>query len=813
MSTKESILKDRVVAELRRKCIKLWLPPYYFESSCDDGTHHTNGGRKLVALKNLAVEYQRQRQIDLKLPQESSLLEPCNNDKDKDKESAKSNFYNVDDVFETLRKVQDHALDKLSKRKRNDRIKFDRKKVSEEENVPLLELRVLGLQKQVEGQSVEKEAETRFFPKEWAQNIEVVNSNMIIFHNLSPCLGIVSFEEGLRKSLNVPEIRLIYKGKSLSSFLNCDDELLVKRLRRNNNEKSIKKSLNSEKVVILCLASHAKINKDDKFQLINNDKVNSKGNIMSSEESLIQSIRQAAAQIQSSARFEITDQNGRNVSMSLADRLAFLTALGLHRLGRKKIEEDPSSPTGSTSALRFLLEADAEWERLREWQERVDNYALLQIDIAWACLRLESLESLPGCIQRLELAEVVLRKQVNSNFVTLAIVQAEMGNHVPALAALFTRLFLLQGVGYRYCTDSVVRSAKSKERLDWAWVLCQALRLASPVQSVEKLCDVLGVSEFAAVSALRRANGNIDAAVDMLEKDKGDSEREGKRREQQRQMGLCQNEQDHVDIDLIPKLQSILDLNASFGEEGKHEGDLLAFLPQNQSHQNYHANAVVVGLLRLADNDIEKAIDIYQDMSRNGNTVLSRVSTLDTRLQEKGATPFSRKKRKKDKAHAVDDMALVTLISMGVDEVLGRKALRESHNDVELALLWLIKTEENGNSNLKEIAENDTPARLKDDSTNQCDKSETSSVTTETSASKEIGEKDATPGKNDTSEVSSIMTETNISDELRRQVEEDAEELLEKELGQVLKEGDMEKEYLGNNLDEEWQFIEKYRRG
>ena len=63
---------------------------------------------------------------------------------------------------------------------------------------------------------------------------------------------------------------------------------------------------------------------------------------------------------------------------------------------------------GVASALTFLLEADAEWKSssaLASWMDRVDNYGLLQLDIAWCYLLLRSLDNLPDAIARLHRAE------------------------------------------------------------------------------------------------------------------------------------------------------------------------------------------------------------------------------------------------------------------------------------------------------------------------------------------------------------------------------------------------------------------------
>jgi hypothetical protein len=148
----------------------------------------------------------------------------------------------------------------------------------------------------------------------------------------------------------------------------------------------------------------------------------------SSIQSRINVIRTAALQIRDSTQLEITDQHGVTVPMSAEDRLGFVTALALHRMG----VHHPTT-LSKTDSLVLLLEADAEWNNhsrlLESWKDRVDNYGLLMLDIAWVHLQLESLDNLQDSLQRLQEAERVLRNQVHVNFVTLALAQAEMGNY------------------------------------------------------------------------------------------------------------------------------------------------------------------------------------------------------------------------------------------------------------------------------------------------------------------------------------------------------------------------------------------------
>ena len=423
------------------------------------------------------------------------------------------------------------------------------------------------------------------------------------------------------------------------------------------------------------------------------------------------------------------------------DRLAFLTALGLHSLGKSRMQNNQTL----SSALVFLLEADHEWNTIAKgWRDKVDNYGLLQLDIAWIYLKLQSLDSLEDVTRRLEVAEAVLRKQVHTNFVTLALVQSEMGNAVPPLAAVFCRLFLLQGVAYHYSHDA----GKSKQRLDWAWALCSSLRAVSSPEAVTSLCDAVGVTESQAISALRRSEGKLNEAAELISRDEADALQQEERRTQQRKLGLCQNTMDYVDLDLLPTLQSIL-------------GGL--------------DFQVAAGLLRLTNNDLEKAIDQYQVMERNPAAVLQRVSALD---QDQGRRKRS---RDNDDGIAVDEVGLATLVSMGVDESIAKEALGSSQNNVEMALLWLTRK-----------SDDECRASYKD----------------ETIDGEEADESHAS---NEDETINSDEADEKWKLSIQEQENEEAMELLERELGEVLQERDLEKEYLGSTLDEEWGFLVQFR--
>ena len=230
--------------------------------------------------------------------------------------------------------------------------------------------------------------------------------------------------------------------------------------------------------------------------------------------------------------FELTDQHGRAVALPPQERAHLCAALALHTLGKKVLSGKLSKGArgkeasagavdmaaagagagaavnagvaaealqqdalqggagandqnvgalcqrGVADALAVLLESDAAWSRVSEtWKQRVDNFGLLQLEIVWCHLNLEQLSALPDAAARIKLAETVLLKQVNPNFLKLAIMNAEEGRPVPPLAAPFVRLLLLQGVIHLVHERNV---KKAIQTLGEARVLCKSPRSALP---------------------------------------------------------------------------------------------------------------------------------------------------------------------------------------------------------------------------------------------------------------------------------------------------------------------------------------------
>jgi len=214
---------------------------------------------------------------------------------------------------------------------------------------------------------------------------------------------------------------------------------------------------------------------------------------------------------------------------------------------------------------------------------------------------------------------------------------------------------------------------------------------------------------------------------------------------------------------------------------------------------------VASGLLRLTDNHLDRAIDLYQEVHRDHAAILLRAAELD---QRQGVSPeISRKRTRGSGDFEIDEMALGALASMGVANVArAREALRRHNNDVERALLWLTAaTTTTTSSGREDSAASAAPGP---------DRAAAAVVSPQTvggtprATHHDLAEDDTALDEDDDDDM-------DVDDDAAAaSSEEEAIELLERVLGEVLQEQEgSSDENLGNSLDEEWSYIEKYRSG
>jgi hypothetical protein len=286
----------------------------------------------------------------------------------------------------------------------------------------------------------------------------------------------------------------------------------------------------------------------------------------------------------------------------------------------------------------------------------------------------------------------------------------------------------------------------------------------------------------------------LDTAANALAQEATEYQQRHVDRETQRSYGLCHNQKDPVNLQQLEILKPML--------------------PQDAPDSRLTNTDLAVGLLRLANNDLQRALEVFQEQDYDSFKVQVRVHELDQQLLQRGLLSRSlwfSKKRKHDsvtKQHRyghdpVDEMALATLLSMGIDHRKAQNALRENGNDIEKSLLWISKSdsEPEGKSTKNETnGSTETRAAASDDQEGE------GSGTGE----KEYGAVAGGMGVPLTIENGvggqSVNPGRSYSDETW-----EAHEQLRRELEGILEERDMEKEYLGNSLDDEWRLVQKYR--
>lgn len=120
------------------------------------------------------------------------------------------------------------------------------------------------------------------------------------------------------------------------------------------------------------------------------------------------------------------------------EKQALMVAIALHEKGRSALKREDYA-----RALVFFLDADREFSQCNsQILQTVDNYALLDLDIAWCYLCLQSFVQLPEAYQRLKRCEEMFHKSYGQNLERLIALKGSSSNE----SALFMRLHLMQAI-------------------------------------------------------------------------------------------------------------------------------------------------------------------------------------------------------------------------------------------------------------------------------------------------------------------------------------------------------------------------------
>ncbi|CAK1542443.1 unnamed protein product [Leptosia nina] len=331
---------------------------------------------------------------------------------------------------------------------------------------------------------------------------------------------------------------------------------------------------------------------------------------------------------------DLEDQTGKKIDLPMSERRSLFLGLVLHERGRTCIKKKEYS-----LALVLMLEADRQLSECRaQILNSVDNYGVLQLDIAWCYLCLRSLQAANDASARLARAEVAFANSYGPDHQRLIALKGTDANE----RVLFMRLYLMQGiVAYHQNKRALAKELLSKAERE-------LLGLRVDEASVQTLME-LGWSKSQASAGLRACGGDVDRAHHYLDEKEAARKRNRDEREQ-RALGLCPDGSP-VDRRLIEALQGM-----------------------------GYSRKLAILALRNANNNVTDAVRIIQEQPE----LLD-----DSDLSEdadSSADPVES-----------DNQLLSELISMGFEKEAAQYVLRLSRNDLVKALDLLhdkIHTEE-----------------------------------------------------------------------------------------------------------------------
>ncbi|CAG7828581.1 unnamed protein product [Allacma fusca] len=238
---------------------------------------------------------------------------------------------------------------------------------------------------------------------------------------------------------------------------------------------------------------------------------------------------------------QVADQSGKALDLPESEKRSLAVALALHDKGRSALKSQDFS-----RALIFLLEADGIYNQCQSaLLERVDNYGILNLDIAWCYLSLKCIAELPSVEARLHKSEKSLHRSYGENLERVVALKGSTGWE----AALFVRLHLLQGIA-AYHLGHIERSKFLLAKVDE-----EVKRLQVSDDQLAELIN-MGYGSDESRVALRAAYGNVAAAVDLIirrreeeAKNRQQEKDDSKRRKLQKKLGECSNG-DPVNIQL-----------------------------------------------------------------------------------------------------------------------------------------------------------------------------------------------------------------------------------------------------------------------
>lgn len=332
---------------------------------------------------------------------------------------------------------------------------------------------------------------------------------------------------------------------------------------------------------------------------------------------------------------KLEDQSGATVELPPAERRALMVGLALHERGRTAARHHDYP-----LALVLFLEADRQLSECRSSiLKSVDNWAVLQLDVAWSYLCLRSLPHAGDAAARLARAEAAFKDSYGEDHARLIALKGSAANE----RVLLMRMYLLQGiVCYHQNKRSEARALLAKAETE-----LNALRVDE--ESVLTLME-LGWSRAAARAGLRAAAGHVDTAHHYLadRRAQRDRARDAHRNERQRRLlGVCEDGS-QINLQLVEALVGM----------GYPRGLAICALRNSNNH--------VAEAVRL----IQEQPELLEDSDRSSDDA-STISSDDSNI-------------------VPDNKLVAELEAMGYDGAQARAALRMSRNHISGAVDRLV---------------------------------------------------------------------------------------------------------------------------
>ncbi|CAF0966900.1 unnamed protein product [Brachionus calyciflorus] len=272
---------------------------------------------------------------------------------------------------------------------------------------------------------------------------------------------------------------------------------------------------------------------------------------------------------------KLQNQNGVTLNLSENDERCLTTAMILHEKSKILMKKK-----NFLKSVILLAEADNEFKGCEDKSllERVDNYALLNMDIIWCYLNMENLNDLKNAEERLKICEECLKKCYGFDLSRLNSIKSETVNkHTP----IFVRLNLLKAI-LNY------HKGKRKECKEFLDMASRDLKKISVDDDKITQIMSMGFSSTEAKLALRATFNNVDSAIEQIFKKKRTLE-EAKLLEKQKKLeekyGRCLTTNQPIDAKIL--------------------NDIVRF--------GYSEQSAARALIR-ANNDFNIALDLLQDV-------------------------------------------------------------------------------------------------------------------------------------------------------------------------------------------------------